>query len=369
MSFNIVPGKETTDCVKFFKEDIGHQDPSFPINHKHADRNTNRLWNSRASVPASPVTTNYIDELRSNLPIYGFRADIISAIEENDIVILSSETGSGKTTQVPQYIMELMTQRGASCKIICTQPRRISTVAAAERVAFERGERVGSSVGYHIRLEQKYGLKTNLIYCTTGVFVRNLMSGGKSLANITHIILDEIHERDKLTDFVLICLKQMLPSHPKLKIILMSATVSAEKFKKYFGSGHIMQIPGRLFPISVSYLEDILVDTGYKSPRMKALQAQEEEAKQMMGPEQVEDLHEVDEAVDEALQEYLNFCEDYDYKVHYEEATAQLGMYFLSEGVSVNYKHSKNGRTALMIASHLGDKEFITRLCNMGKFY
>lgn len=367
MSFVIVPGKETINCVSGFTEDIGHLEPTMSISQKHVDKNINRLWNSSASVPLTANVSQSIKETRANLPIFGYKEGIIQAITENQIIIISSETGSGKTTQVPQYIMENMREKNENCKIICTQPRRISTVAAAERVAYERGEKVGATVGYHIRLEQKYGLKTNLIYCTTGVFVRNLMSEGQSLANITHIILDEIHERDKLSDFVLICLRQILPSHPKLKIMLMSATVSAEKFQEYFGCGHILQIPGRLFPISTSYLEDILVDTDYMSAKMRALQIKEQDKMKYVQKEDCVPV-EIDEAVDEALDEYLNFCEDYDYRVHYEEATAQLGMYFLSEGVPVDYQHFSNGRTALMIASHLGDKEFITRLCNTGKF-
>lgn len=369
MSVNILPGKAIENCVRDFTEDIGHSEPSKPIYMKNqSNKDINRLWSNLSSIPSNGNTTNEITEMRCALPIFGNKMKIVQGIEENQITIISSETGSGKTTQVPQYIMELKRERGLPCKIICTQPRRISTVAAAERVAYERGENVGSSVGYHIKLEQKYGLRTNLIYCTTGVFVRNLMTGRKSLANISHIILDEIHERDKLSDFVLICLKQMLPSNPKLKIILMSATVTAQKFQEYFGCGHIIQIPGRLYPISTSFLEDILVDTGYMSAKMRALELQGNNNKIKEMPIEDKKSEEIDEAVDEALNDYLNFCEDYDYKVHYEEATAQLAIFFLSEGVSVDYQHSGTGRTALMIASHLGDKEFITRLCNMGMY-
>lgn len=368
MSFVMVPYKDTIDCVKYLYEDIGRPEPPLSVNyHQHTDKNTNRLWNSHSAVPCEANNTNKIVEMRSSLPIFEYRNDIMKTILTNQVVIISSETGSGKTTQVPQYIMEYMNENKLPCKIICTQPRRISTVSAAERVAFERGEKVGNSVGYHIRLEQNYGIMTNLIYCTTGVFVRNLMSGGKKLTNISHIILDEIHERDKLSDFLLICLKQILPSHPNLKIILMSATVSAEKFQEYFGCGSVLQIPGRLFPISVSNLEDILVDTGYMSPKMRTSKDAEEKKNENLSVK-VEKPYEINETVDEALDEYLNFCENYDYRVHYEEATAQLRMYFLSEDVPVDYQHSLNGRTALMIAAHLSDKEFITRLCNMGKY-
>lgn len=366
MSFIITPTKPVLECLKDFTDNIQHLEPYKAQHKSNIEKNPYKLWNGVLTVPIDVNPTQEIQEVKSMLPISNYREEIIKTIICNQITIISSETGSGKTTQIPQYILECMNEMNEPCKIICTQPRRISTVAAAERVAYERCEHVGKSVGYHIRLEQKYGIQTNLIYCTTGVFVRNLMSGGKTLKNITHIILDEIHERDKLSDFLLICLKQFLPSNPKIKIILMSATLTAHKFQEYFGTGHILQIPGRQYPISTSYLEDILVSTGYMSPRMRALEAKEEERKIHTEKPEVNKYEDV--SVDEALIEYMNFCEDYDYRVHYEEATAQLGMFFLSEGVPVDYQHSTNGRTALMIASHLGDKEFVTRLCNMGKY-
>nr|CAH7744575.1 unnamed protein product [Callosobruchus chinensis] len=326
-----------------------------------------KLANGLAAVPRLPEFVREVSEIRANLPIQEKRQEILDAIRNNQIVVISSETGSGKTTQVPQYILEEMASANSPCKIICTQPRRISTISAAERVSYERGETLGSSIGYHIRLEQKYGIHTNLIYCTTGVFLRNLMCGSQGLKNISHIILDEIHERDKLTDFLLICLKQALPSYPNLKIILMSATVNTNKFLNYFGGGEILSIPGRLFAIDVISLEQILMLTKYMSPKMREKKARSGEKNL---PEPQPDMpveeHLEDPLVDEALDEYLNFSENYDYKIHYEEATAQLGLYFLSEGVSIDYQHSQNGRTALMIAAFLGDKEFITRLCNMG---
>lgn len=368
MSFTIIPGKDIIESIRLLNIDVS--EPVLPVCPKpRTETNINRLWNAPATIPPSVNVSENILDMKSKLPIFDHKNEIINTIKENQVVIVSSETGSGKTTQIPQYIMEYMSASHKPCKIVCTQPRRISTVSAAERVSFERGEKVGNSVGYHIRLEQKYGLMTNLIYCTTGVFVRNLMSGGKKLSNISHIILDEIHERDKLSDFVLICLRQMLPYHTNLKIILMSATVSAEKFQQYFGCGSILQIPGRLYQITTSYLEDILMNTGYMSSKMRVLENKEKQKTENIWRREEQNSLDTNENVDEALDEYLNFCENYDYRVHYEEATAQLGMYFFSEGVPVDYRHSTNGRTALMIAAHLGDKEFITRLCNMGKYF
>ncbi|KAJ8967966.1 hypothetical protein NQ317_007324 [Molorchus minor] len=147
----------------------------------------------------------------------------------------------------------------------------------------------------------------------------------------------------------------------------MSATVNTSKFVEYFGKGEILSIPGRLYPIDTIFLAEVLYLTKYKSPKMRAAQSKQV-VKEVSVAEIVAQsvLKEDNPEMDEALDEYLNFSENYDYRIHYEEATAQLGMYFLSEGVSVDYQHSSTGRTALMIAAHLGDKEFISRLCNMG---
>lgn len=330
-----------------------------------------RLIKGVPTIPAEVLLNKEIADLRKTLPIYEQRNVIIETIRNNQVTIVSSETGSGKTTQVSQYIMDDMKHMNKPCKIICTQPRRISTVSAAERVAYERGDTLGASVGYHIRLEQKYGISTNLIYCTTGVFLRNLMLGYEALMNVTHIIIDEVHERDKLSDFLLICLKQTLPHFPNLKVILMSATMNTSKFLDYFGQGSVLSIPGRLYAIDVIFLEDVLFLTKYMSPKMRdAMQKDKRKTTEHVAEDvAISVLQEENIELDEALDDYMNFSDNYDYRVHYEEATVQLGMYFLSEGLSVDYQHSRTGRTALMIAAYLGDKEFIGRLCNMGKFF
>ncbi|CAH2006694.1 unnamed protein product [Acanthoscelides obtectus] len=365
--FMVQPCGMTEQCLEEFPQSPKHRKTT-AYQSNNADKFfSGRLANGPPTVPSFPKYDREVSEIRINLPIFEKRQEILDAINANQIVVISSETGSGKTTQVPQYILEEMASSLLPCKIICTQPRRISTISAAERVSYERGTTLGTSVGYHIRLEQKYGINTNLIYCTTGVFLRNLMCGPHGLKNISHIILDEIHERDKLTDFLLICLKQALPMYPNLKIILMSATVNIDKFLNYFGGGTVLSIPGRQFSIDVISLEQILVFTKYMSPKMREQKAKSTEKKpELIQPNVAIEENLEDPLMDEALDDYLNFSENYDYKIHYEEATAQLGVFFLSEGVSIDYQHSKTGVTALMIAAYLGDKEFITRLCNMG---
>lgn len=126
------------------------------------------------------------------------------------IVVISGMTGCGKSTQVPQYILDdwMVNTKGGSphCNVICTQPRRISAMGVAERVASERNEKVGNVVGYQIRLESKTSAMTRLLFCTTGILLRRLESD-PDMALVTHVIVDEVHERSEESDFLLMILK------------------------------------------------------------------------------------------------------------------------------------------------------------------
>lgn len=134
------------------------------------------------------------------------------------MLIIRGQTGCGKTTQIPQFILEqfLEERAGGECNIVVTQPRRISAVSVAERVASERLEEIGESVGYSVRFESRlprpYG---SILFCTVGVLLRKLESG---LRGISHVVVDEIHERDINTDFLIVLLKDMLQVHPSLKV-------------------------------------------------------------------------------------------------------------------------------------------------------
>lgn len=156
------------------------------------------------------------------------------------------------------------------CRICCTQPRRIAATSIADRVATERGEAVGSTVGYQIRLESCISQKTALTYTTSGYLLRALMgSKNKELfENITHLILDEVHEREKLTDFLLIAIRDALPLYPKLKVILMSATMNADVFSQYFNDCPVIDVPGRIFPVDIYHLGKVLHLTGYTTDAM-----------------------------------------------------------------------------------------------------
>ena len=186
--------------------------------------------------------------------------------------MVSGETGCGKTTQLPQYILESEIEmgRGAACNIICTQPRRISAVSVAERVASERGEDIGESVGYKVRLEGMRGRQTQLLFCTTGILLRRLMNDSE-LKGVSHVVVDEIHERGMNEDFLLIVLKDLLPRRPDLRLILMSATLNAELFSSFFNKAPSVHIPGFTHPVEALFLEDILETTGLRLTSMNQI--------------------------------------------------------------------------------------------------
>lgn len=152
---------------------------------------------------------------------------------------------------------------GSSANIIVTQPRRISAIGVAERVAAERIERIGETCGYSIKLEKKWSKKTRLLFCTTGILLRRLQCD-PDLASVSHVFVDEVHERDLNTDFLLIILKSLLSRRSSIKLVLMSATVNATTFSDFFGGCAVVSIPGRTFPVEEHRLEEILSLTQYE---------------------------------------------------------------------------------------------------------
>ncbi|CAG5136541.1 unnamed protein product, partial [Candidula unifasciata] len=203
-------------------------------------------------------------DFRKKLPSYAYKDTIIEAVANNQVLVISGETGCGKTTQVPQFILDDFIARGvgSQCRLICTQPRRISAISVAERVAAERCEKVdtdrSSSVGYQIRLETKQPRpQGSILFCTTGIVLK-FLEGDPSLRRATHIILDEIHERDLQSDFLMIILKDLIQQRRDLKVILMSATLNAEMFSQYFHNCAMLNIPGFTYPVKEYYLEDVI---------------------------------------------------------------------------------------------------------------
>ncbi|XP_051504272.1 putative ATP-dependent RNA helicase DHX57 isoform X2 [Myxocyprinus asiaticus] len=206
-----------------------------------------------------------MQEQRQKLPVWPKREAILECLDKNQVLVISGMTGCGKTTQIPQFILDnfLLTGRpGSVANIICTQPRRISAIAVATRVAQERAEALGHSSGYQIRLETVRSSSTRLLFCTTGVLLRRL-EGDAELSGITHVIVDEVHERTEESDFLLLFLKDLIMKRSDLKIILMSATLNAELFSQYFNNCPSIHIPGHTFPVEQFFLEDAIAKTRY----------------------------------------------------------------------------------------------------------
>ncbi|XP_022604934.1 putative ATP-dependent RNA helicase DHX57 [Seriola dumerili] len=201
---------------------------------------------------------------RKNLPAWQEKENILDLLDQCQVLVVSGMTGCGKTTQIPQFILDASLGGPAQqvANIICTQPRRISAISVAQRVAQERAECLGNSVGYQIRLECVRTSATRLLYCTTGVLLRRLESEA-DLKGVTHVIVDEVHERTEESDFLLLVLKDLILQRPDLKIILMSATLNANLFSEYFYNCPSVHIPGRTFPVDQFFLEDAIAKTGY----------------------------------------------------------------------------------------------------------
>ena len=183
-----------------------------------------------------------IAEQRRQLPVTAQRAEILNAIKNNRVVVLSGHTGCGKTTQVPQFILEnwIAEGRGPSCDVLVTQPRRIAAISVAQRVAEERCERIGEHVGYKVRFEtvEVPPGTGKITFATVGSVLRR-MYNDPDLVGVTHVVIDEVHERDVNTDFLIIVLREMLKRRPTLTLIVMSATLDARLFADYFGSAQI----------------------------------------------------------------------------------------------------------------------------------
>ena len=220
-------------------------------------------WEVRGQSPGYAAMM----EKRMKLPSFNMRDKLLADIRANRVVVVSGETGCGKTTQVPQFVLDDMDSRGegGACSIICTQPRRISAISVAERVANERCEPLGRSVGYQIRLEAKRSDDTRLLFCTTGVLLRRLANDAE-LSGVSHIIVDEIHERGINEDFLLIILKDLIVRNPTITIILMSATLNAARFSEYLGGCPTTHIPGFTHPVRDVFLEDVLNEIRYDIP-------------------------------------------------------------------------------------------------------
>ena len=197
-----------------------------------------------------------IAEQRRSLPIYKLKDEFIKKMADNQILIVVGETGSGKTTQLTQYIAEAgFTTAGRGKMIACTQPRRVAATSVAKRVAKEFGCPLGQEVGYTIRFDNFTSEKTVIKYMTDGVLLREAQYDPEMQA-YSCIMLDEAHERTISTDVLFGLLKKAVKLRPELKLIVTSATLDTGKFSEYFFGAPIFTIPGRSYPVEIVYTHE-----------------------------------------------------------------------------------------------------------------
>ncbi|XP_008421313.1 probable ATP-dependent RNA helicase YTHDC2 isoform X2 [Poecilia reticulata] len=368
------------------------------------DRNraSGRLNNGIPMVPRKRAPSE-LDIFRSSLPVHEHQEEIVRLIRENRVVLVLGETGSGKTTQIPQFLLDDCSRNGKPCRIFCTQPRRLAAIAVAERVAAERGESVGQTVGYHIRLESRVSPKTLLTFCTSGVLLRTLMAGDTSLTTVTHVIVDEVHERDGLTDFLLTKMRDIVQRIPTLKLILSSAALDIDLFLQYFDSCPLIHLKGKQFEVKELFLEDILRQTGFNRKDIWKYQeeTQRKEGKQkrltewcetvesssvggkrthMLAPgllhagscgdREDEGSIKLNENDTDQLEPWLlremDSCISSIFLHEDQEAFNQLFNLILNESVPVDFMHSETGSTALMVSAARGFLPQTQQLLSMG---
>ena len=232
--------KNSNNNIKEFDRKNNNKNNHF--NNFNSNNNNNEFYefnnNKRSQNNNKSFESNNQNE-KNNLPIYSVKEDILNAIEHNRVTIISGNTGCGKSTQVPQFIYCYNNNN----KILMTQPRRIAAVSIAKRLAIEMDEKIGRKIGYHVSMNQKFGIETKIFVKTTGIFMEELIH--KNL-EYSHIIIDEVHERDIFVDLVLALIKWHFQNNPnsKIKIIIMSATIAEESFANY-----LQDINGKKVPI------------------------------------------------------------------------------------------------------------------------
>ncbi|XP_063780645.1 ATP-dependent RNA helicase DHX30 [Pseudophryne corroboree] len=241
---------ESYDAPSTFSDPItGHQySPLSEDKALHASHMLENTWRDNQG------------KVLQELPADRHREAIVSTIQSNPVVVIAGDTGCGKTTRIPRFILEeaILSGQGYHCNILITQPRRISAVSVAHRVGYELGPGLRRNVGYQVRLESSLPPRGGAaLFCTVGVLLKKLQSN-PGLEGVSHVVVDEVHERDVNTDFLLILLKHVQELNPNIKVVLMSATGDNERISRYFGNCPIVRVPGFMYPVKEHYLEDVL---------------------------------------------------------------------------------------------------------------
>ncbi|KAF1741962.1 hypothetical protein MXB_5724, partial [Myxobolus squamalis] len=199
-----------------------------------------------------------IKKFQNDLPIANFKEQILYLLKTHPVVIIAGDTGCGKSTQVPQFLLH-----AGYTNICCTQPRRIACISLAKRVSFETLNEFGHDVAYHVRFDTNKLANTKILFLTEGLLLRQFQVDPQ-LSAYNVIIVDEVHERHLNSDFLLGILKCLLNQRGDLKIILMSATINANLFSSYFGHAPLIQVPGRLHPIVLEYIPEFAKEKSNK---------------------------------------------------------------------------------------------------------
>lgn len=209
------------------------------------------------------------EEENNILPVESFKNELMLQINENQILICIGETGSGKTTKIPQFFINsnLFNNNGNNNKLIgVTQPRRVAAITVCHRVAEERKCNIGDEVGYTVRFDDMTTSKTKIKFMTDGILVRECLND-PILSKYNAIMLDEAHERSIHTDILFGLVKQACHRRPDLKVLITSATLDITKFSTYFNNCPIIRVPGRLFPVDIyhSKIRQVMTTTGPSS--------------------------------------------------------------------------------------------------------
>ncbi|XP_004424462.1 PREDICTED: putative pre-mRNA-splicing factor ATP-dependent RNA helicase DHX16 isoform X1 [Ceratotherium simum simum] len=245
--------------LKFGARDAASQEPKYQLVLEEEEtiefvRATQLQGDEEPSAPPTPTQAQQkesIQAVRRSLPVFPFREELLAAIANHQVLIIEGETGSGKTTQIPQYLFEEgYTKKGM--KIACTQPRRVAAMSVAARVAREMGVKLGNEVGYSIRFEDCTSERTVLRYMTDGMLLREFLSE-PDLASYSVVMVDEAHERSLHTDILFGLIKDVARFRPELKVLVASATLDTARFSTFFDDAPVFRIPGRRFPVDIFY--------------------------------------------------------------------------------------------------------------------
>ncbi|KAJ8330422.1 hypothetical protein QVD99_007759 [Batrachochytrium dendrobatidis] len=195
-----------------------------------------------------------MNELQKNLPIYQYRDSLVAAIKEYQFLVVVGDTGSGKTTQLPQYILQDLSD--SIHNIVVTQPRRIAAISAATRVSEEHQTKLGDLIGYTVRFEKCLSASTRLTYVTDGILLRQC-TADRQLASYDLVILDEAHERSLETDILFGLLRRACRLRPALKVVIMSATLDIDEFSSFFNDCPVFSVPGRMFTVDILWQKNM----------------------------------------------------------------------------------------------------------------